>query len=78
MKELLESVDRIASKIPLDGNKTLVFLSIKSLLPVVAGFIPGFQPIAASALLNALLDVFIGLGAAHKAAKVVIKREKKE
>lgn len=78
MKELLESVDRVASKIPLDGNKTLFFLALKTLLPLLASFIPGFQPVAASVIVNNVLDAGIALGAAHKAAKMVVRKEPKK
>lgn len=77
MNQLLSSFDAIASKLPLDGNKTLAFMSIKAFLPLVAGFFPGFQPVAASAVLNSLLDAGIALSAAHKAAKFVIQKDPK-
>lgn len=74
MNELLSSLDRLASKIPFDGNKTLIFLGLKTLLPVLAGFIPGFQPLAASAVINSGLDAFIALSAGHKAIKMVVRK----
>jgi hypothetical protein len=78
MNELLKSVDRVASLVPMDGNKTLIILTLKAFLPVLAGFIPGFQPIAASALVNALIDIGLAVGVGHKAVKGLVRKEEKK
>jgi hypothetical protein len=67
MDNLTAFADKLLSFLPFNGNKTLVGMTVKALLPAAVAACPPL--LVAAPFLNAAADFLITTGLAHKVAK---------
>ena len=71
---MLSFIDKLLSKIPGDGNKTVVLLGLKeAILPLIGMFIPALQPLVIVDIVDKILSAGVAVSVAHKAIKSVVR-----
>ena len=74
IQEVFNALDRLLAALPANGNKAVIGMAVKALLPVFVSFFP--QALLAAPFLDAAANVVIAIGLAHKGVKAV--KESKE
>ena len=67
MDRLLSAADKALSLLPFNGDKTVISMGLKFLMPIVVSHVPILLPLAPA--IDASLDAILAIALAHKAIK---------